>query len=79
MQERHLNDRVGSLISMEEVKAALRRTKSGNIVGLDLMLVKIWKCIAEVGLDWLTELFHVIFRTAKRPTEWRTSTVIPLH
>jgi len=32
-----------------------------------------------VGLEWLTELFNVIFRTAKMPKEWRVSTVIPLY
>jgi len=27
----------------------------------------------------LTELFNVIFRTVKMPTEWRTNTIIPLY
>jgi len=53
--------------------------KSGKAVGPDLIPVEIWKCLGEVGLDWLTELFNVIFRTVKMPNEWRTSTVIPLY
>ena len=38
-----------------------------------------WKCLGEEGLEWLTELFNVIFRTAKMPKEWRSSIVIPLY
>jgi len=30
------------------------------------------------GLEWLTQLFNDIRRTAKMPREWRFSTVIPL-
>ena len=68
-----------SRISKEEVKGALRKMKSGKAVGPNLILVEIWKCLGEKGLDWLTELFNVTFRTVKMPTEWRTSTVIPLY
>ena len=28
-------------------------------------------------LEWLTDLFNVIFRSAKMPREWRTSTMTP--
>jgi len=41
--------------------------------------VEVWKCLCEVGEDWLTELVNVIFRTVKMPSEWRTNTVIPLY
>ena len=37
------------------------------------------KFMGDVGLKWLTELFNVIYRTAKMPREWRDSTVIPLY
>ena len=43
----------------------MRKMKSGKAIGKDLILVEIWKCLGEVGLDWLTELFNVIFRTVK--------------
>ena len=41
--------------------------------------MEVWKCLSEEGLEWLTDLFNVIFRTAKMPEEWRSSTVIPLY
>jgi len=35
--------------------------------------------LGEKGLEWLAELFNVIFRTAKMPKECSLSTVIPLY
>jgi len=42
---------------------------NGNVEGPDQISVKVWKRLGEEGLDWLTELFNVIFRTAKMPKE----------
>jgi len=58
-----------SRTSKEEVKDALRRMKSRKAVGPDFILVEIWKYLEEKGLEWLTELFNVIFRTVKMPNE----------
>jgi len=74
-----MNVRECSHISKEEVKEALRKMKSGKAVGPDLIPVKVWKCLGEVGVDWLIEFFNIIFRMTKMPSEWRTSTVIPLY
>jgi len=52
---------------------------NGKAVGPDQIPVEVWKYMGEVGLEWLTELFNVIFRTAKMPREWRVSTIIPLY
>ena len=65
VQDRHLNVRECSRISKEEVKETLRRMKSGKAVGPNLIPVEIWKCLGEVGIDWLVELFNIIFRTVK--------------
>ena len=79
VQERHLNSRACSRISKEEVKEALRNMKFEKAVGPDLISVEIWKYSGEVGVDWLTAFFNVIFRTAKMPNEWKTSTIISLY
>jgi len=50
---------------------------NGKAEGPDQIPVEVWKCLGEEGLEWLMELFNVIFRTAKMPREWRSSTVIP--
>jgi len=77
VQERNLNDRACTRISKEEVKGAMRKMKSEKAVGSDLIPVEIWKRLGEEGLDWLTELFNVIFSIVKIPNEWRVSTIIP--
>jgi len=69
VQERYPHVRACSRISKEEVKDALRRMKSRKAVGLDLIPMEIWKCLGEEGLEWLTELFNVIFSTIKMPNE----------
>jgi len=53
--------------------------KSGKAVSPDLIRVEVWKHLGEVRVNWLTELFNIIFRTTKMPSEWRTSTIIPLY
>ena len=52
---------------------------NGKVEGSDQIPVEVWKCLGEDGLEWLTELFNVIFRTVKMPKEWRSSTIIPLY
>jgi len=79
VREGDLDIRECSCISKEEVNEALRRMKYGKVVGPDLIPVEVWKSLGQVGVNWLTELFTVIFRTIKIPREWRTSTVIPLY
>jgi len=43
--------------------------KSEKAVGPDLIPVEIWKSLGEEGIDWLTDLFNVIFRTVKIPNK----------
>ena len=52
---------------------------NGKAEGPDQIPVEVWKCLGEASLEWLSELFNVIFRTAKMPREWRASAVIPLY
>jgi len=52
---------------------------SGKSEGPDQIPVEVWKCLGEEGLEWLTKLFNVIPRSARKPREWRLSTVIPLY
>ena len=79
IQEGHQNDKVCSRISKEEVNDALRNMELGKVVGPGLIFVGIWKCLGDAGLEWLTELFNIIFRTVKIPSEWRTCIVITLY
>jgi len=70
---------LGELISKDEIKEALKRMPNGKAERPDRILVEVWNCLAEEGLEWLTELFNVILRTSRMPRKWRFSTVIPLY
>ena len=62
-----------------EVKKALRRMKTRKTVGPDAIPIKIWKCLEEFGIKWLTKLFNKIWQSNKMPDEWRKSTLAPLY
>jgi len=75
--ERRLDPRVCGHITKD--KEALKKMTNGKAKGPNQIPVEVWKCLGEQRLEWLTELFNIIFRTAKMPKEWRSSTVIPLY
>ena len=77
--EKRLDPRMCGHITNDEIKEASKKMTNGKAEGPDQILVEVWKCLDEEGLEWLTELFNVIFRTAKMPREWRSSTVITLY
>ena len=56
-------------MTKEEIRKALKKMANGKAVGPDQIPVEVWKFMGEVGLEWLTELFNVIFRTTKMPRE----------
>ena len=68
-REEKQNYSLGRPITREEVKEALRKMKSGKAVGLDSILVEVWKSLGEDGVALLTDFFNVIFKTAKIPQE----------
>ncbi|XP_070015932.1 uncharacterized protein [Nicotiana sylvestris] len=66
-------------IKCEEVVVAIRKMSRGNAIGPDEISVEFWKVAGRVGLEWLTSLFNVIFKTKKMPGDWRWSLMIPLY
>ncbi|KAG5608727.1 hypothetical protein H5410_020008 [Solanum commersonii] len=68
----------------EQVKSflvirAISRMSRGRATGPDEIPVEFWKSMDKAGIEWLTGLFNVIFKTAKMPDEWRWSTMVPLY
>ncbi|KAI5619610.1 hypothetical protein C0J50_21007 [Silurus asotus] len=47
-------------ISKEEVKAVIKRMKSGKLVGPDDIPVEAWRCLGEMKVEFLTRLFNKI-------------------
>ncbi|KAG5608981.1 hypothetical protein H5410_020262 [Solanum commersonii] len=64
---------------IEEVIRAISRMSRGRATGPDEIPVDFWKSADKAGIEWLTRLFNVIFKTAKMPDEWRWSTMVPLY
>ncbi|KAG5619478.1 hypothetical protein H5410_019302, partial [Solanum commersonii] len=64
---------------IEEVIRAISRMNRGRATGPDEIPVEFWKSTGKAGIEWLTRLFNVIFKTTKMPDEWRWSTMVPLY
>jgi len=58
-------------ISESEVKEVLKRMKSRKTVCPNGIPIDVWRCLGEVDVRWLTNLFHKIWLTKKMPNEWR--------
>ena len=65
-------------VSREEVKNALRRMKKGEVVGPDELSVEVWKCMGEMGIEFLTRLFNKLLVGKRMPEEWG-SVLIPIY
>ena len=66
-------------VSREEGKNALRRMKKGKAVGPDELPVEVWKCMGEMGIEFLTRLFNRLLMGEWMPEEWRRSVLIPIY
>ena len=66
-------------VSREKMKNALRRMKKGKVVGPDKLPVKVWKCMGEMGIKFLTRLFNRLLMGERMPEEWRRSVLIPIY
>lgn len=82
-RERRLDD-VGIVdqevrwISRDEVRAAMKRMKSGKAVGPDDIPVEVWRCLGEMAVWFLTRLFNTILESERMPEEWRRSVLVPI-
>ena len=50
----------------------------GKAMGLNNIPIKVWKCLGEKAIIWLTYLFNEILRSKRMPEEWR-GTLIPIY
>ena len=58
-------------IQETEVREALKRMKGGKAMGPDSIPIKVWRCLWDIAIVWLTKMFNNIFRSNKMPEEWR--------
>nr|XP_009769880.1 PREDICTED: uncharacterized protein LOC104220675 [Nicotiana sylvestris] len=77
--ESHQDFRYYRRIKVEEVVGAMRNMSQGKAIGLDEIPVEFWRYVGKACLEWLTELFNIIFKMKRMPDEWRWSTMMPLY
>ncbi|KAL5564904.1 hypothetical protein UlMin_028068 [Ulmus minor] len=53
--------------------------KSRKVIRSNDIPIEAWKCLGEVGIQWLTRLFNRILETRKMPDSWRNSIVVPIN
>nr|XP_009776232.1 PREDICTED: uncharacterized protein LOC104226047 [Nicotiana sylvestris] len=75
--ESHRDFRYCRRIKVEKVVGAMGKMSRGKATGPDKIPVEFWRYAGRAGLEWLTGLFNVIFRTKRMPDEWRWSTMVP--
>jgi hypothetical protein len=61
-----------------EVKKDLKMMKIDKASGPDDISIEVWRCLRDVAIVWLTNLFNFIFRSNKIPDEWRRSILVPI-
>ena len=52
-----------------EVKNTLRKMKKGKAVGPDELPVEVWKCMGEMGIEFLSRLFNRLLMGERMPEE----------
>ena len=73
------NMRFMQRIQESKVREALKRMKGGKAMGADGILIKVWRCLGDIAIVWLTKIFNNIFRSNKMPKEWRRSILVPIY
>jgi len=73
------NRRFVRRIQESEVREALKRMKGGKAMGPDGIPIKVWRCLGDIAIVWLTKMFNNIFRSNKMPEEWRRSILVPIY
>ena len=68
-RERHPDPHLCKPFSKDEIRDTLRNMANGKVEGPDQIPIEVWKYSSEEGLEWLTQLFNIIFRMAKMPKE----------
>jgi Reverse transcriptase (RNA-dependent DNA polymerase) len=72
------NRRFVRRIQESEVKEPLKRMKTGKALGPDDIPIKVWRCLKDIAIAWLTKLFNTIFRSNKMLDEWRRSILVSI-
>ncbi|XP_019266083.1 PREDICTED: uncharacterized protein LOC109243588 [Nicotiana attenuata] len=66
-------------IRVDEIEGAMRNKSRGKVTEPDEIPIEFWRSGGKAGLEWLTRLFNISFRTKRVLEEWRWSTMVPVY
>jgi Reverse transcriptase (RNA-dependent DNA polymerase) len=52
--------------------------KTCKTLGPNNIPIDLWRCLGDIAIVWLTNLFNIIFRSNKTSDEWRRSILVPI-
>ena len=55
------------------------KDERGKAMGPDGITIKVWRCLGDIAIVWLTKMFNNIFRSNKMPEKWRRSILVPIY
>lgn len=67
------------LITVEELKAAVKKLKNKKSPGYDQIINEMIKCFHDTYPDLLLNLFNYIFVEGKFPTHWSSGMIVPIY
>ena len=73
------NRRFMRRIQVQKVREALEKMKVGKVMGPDGIPIKVWRCLRDLAIVWLTKMFNNIYRSNKMPKECRRSILVPIY
>jgi SNF2 family DNA or RNA helicase len=63
------NRRFVRRIQVQGVREALKKMKVGKAMGPDDIPIKVWRCLGDLAIVWLTKMFNNIYWSNKMPEE----------
>ncbi len=77
-ENKEIRDILDSIISEEEINAALTKLKTGKSPGLDGVPIEIFKTLEKELMPMLTKLFNYIVEMGKFPENWASGCINPV-
>ena len=66
-------------IVKEEVRRSIRRLKTRKAPGICGIVPEMSKASGEMVVDWLAEVFNIVWRERVAPSDWKNAVIVPVY
>ena len=66
-------------IVKEEVRRSIRRLKTRKVPGICGIVPEMLKAGCEMVVDWLAQVFNIVWREGVAPSDWKNAVIIPVY